>query len=619
MSEIQNLKYMEVVDDVSNINEESYFPIYTGGSRVSYKNVTTTNFSNSTFNFTIQVPSLNTIVDRVIMLKTNIKLIFTGSINSGVTETSQLINAGYDAFRAIPLASNMSNMSVTLGTITNSINIKDLIQPLSRYNNNPLKVRGVQSMAPDCLDQTQNYDDLLGTIRNPLGVFHNTSPMSGISGRGGFPYVIVNNNATGAEIDAVITEYLYVSPFLSNNSCQEKGLVGLKTIEFIFNFQTNLNRIWSHSNKLTTINSIEVKFSKPTLTVKFVSPSITKPVPSLIYYPYYKVERRPTNQNGGLLPGASMDVNTNTIELVSVPRRLYFFARIEDKFLDITRPDSYFSIEGISLTLENQSGLLSNATQQDLYRMSVENGCNMSWAEWSGQKTNFNLSGNPDEYYGAGSVLCIELGKDVGLVDRVPGSLGKFQVQAKLRVTNNTNYPFTTTNSMGQVTIIPTPFTLYMVDVQFGTFVISNGNSMNMLGLPSLVDILNSKQVNSVASLDQQRITGTSFIGGNIFKNIGNFFRKKVVPVAKDIGNELIHDALPKFVRSSLGKIAKSFGLGYAEIEKMYNDSNQNIDNLINKLEMKGYKRKARRKAPARKKGGAKLTRTEMKKLLQRM
>ena len=53
--------------------------------------------------------------------------------------------------------------------------------------------------------------------------------------------------------------------------------------------------------------------------------------------------------------------------------------------LTCTQTDSYATIKNISINFNNQAGLLSSMTQEQLYRNSVQSGlANMSWDESCG-------------------------------------------------------------------------------------------------------------------------------------------------------------------------------------------------------------------------------------------
>jgi hypothetical protein len=115
----------------------------------------------------------------------------------------------------------------------------------------------------------------------------------------------------------------------------------------------------------------------------------------------------------------------------------------------------------LTVTWQNQQ-LLSQATTQDLFNMSIKNGCNMSWSQFIGR---------------TGSVLAVDFGLDLGLApNQAPGSLGNYQ----LGLTCN----FTNTSSQA---ILPT---LYVVVVAEGAFNMTDGSCSHSLGVLSPDDIL---------------------------------------------------------------------------------------------------------------------------------
>ena len=73
---------------------------------------------------------------------------------------------------------------------------------------------------------------------------------------------------------------------------------------------------------------------------------------------------------------------------------------------------------------------MSSASKQDLYKMSVKNGCNMSWQQWAGDAVQ-TLS-NGASFGTVGSVLAIDFGDDIGLDSTLaPGILGTLIVTGK--------------------------------------------------------------------------------------------------------------------------------------------------------------------------------------------
>ena len=64
-------------------------------------------------------------------------------------------------------------------------------------------------------------------------------------------------------------------------------------------------------------------------------------------------------------------------------------------------------------------------TQQQLYNISVENGINMSWGQWSQR---------------VGSILCLAMGKDV--VQLLPGVKELMDITFNINMTNTTYFDY---------------------------------------------------------------------------------------------------------------------------------------------------------------------------------
>ena len=101
--------------------------------------------------------------------------------------------------------------------------------------------------------------------------------------------------------------------------------------------------------------------------------------------------------------------------------------------------DSFFTINSISVNLNNQSGLLSSATQHDLWRISLDNGLQMSWPEWSGKTFVSNISsGVGSTINTCGSILVLNPALNLSLPPFLSsGSVGQFNFQFNINVTNN--------------------------------------------------------------------------------------------------------------------------------------------------------------------------------------
>ena len=132
--------------------------------------------------------------------------------------------------------------------------------------------------------------------------------------------------------------------------------------------------------------------------------------------------------------------------------------------------DSYATIKNISINFNNQAGLLSSMTPEQLYRNSVQSGLvNMSWDEFCGSVIScsgardggfrphpegpyqgvgacvvFGGLDNPGVQYvpTTGTILVLNFAEVIQLTEEfyAPGSLGSFNLQLQVTVQNNQNH-----------------------------------------------------------------------------------------------------------------------------------------------------------------------------------
>jgi hypothetical protein len=129
------------------------------------------------------------------------------------------------------------------------------------------------------------------------------------------------------------------------------------------------------------------------------------------------------------------NLNSNVLSLQTVPSRLYIACKQSTLGTTSTPPvspniygapmtsaaynETCACINSVSLTFNNSSGLLSNATPHDLYYISKKNGLKMSFAQWTANSYQTNTYApssiplvNNMSY---GSVLCIDPSCDLSL------------------------------------------------------------------------------------------------------------------------------------------------------------------------------------------------------------
>ena len=494
---------VKIVDPVLDFSETKVFPVIQGGERTSYKPIISTSYSNSSATFSAPPPSPNVAVSRHVKLVQPVTFTITGNAPIGFP----LIQSGFDAPRAYPCSTNMSTLQIDMNNTSFTINMADTIQALLRYNNCTALKNGNMSTTPTYLDTTQQYSDINGSILNPLNSVVDT-PLGGCDPRGAFPAdSIVNPQSTDEQetIEATVaytfTEDLFLSPLVFGTNEEDVGFVGLQTFQLIINWRSDLSRMWCHD---TTSNanfiSLDVTLGQPTLLFQYKTPSPTTLVPRFKNYDYYEVQRYPTEYGTAVPAGSTIQMSSNNIQLNSIPRHVYVYARKRNSDQTFLDADVYFGIKKISVNWVNNSGLLSNASQQDLYEMSRKNGCDLKWREWSGKSAYFSVGDQNQAIKGPGSVFCMEFGTDIALSpNEAPGLNGLYQLQMEVTIEN-----------LSEEDINPA---LYVVVINEGSFTIENNSAYAQVGVISQTDVMNAQKQEGYNYQDLKFMAGSSFRG----------------------------------------------------------------------------------------------------------
>lgn len=186
--------------------------------------------------------------------------------------------------------------------------------------------------------------------------------------------------------------------------------------------------------------------------------------------------------------------------------------------------DSFLALSGtnpLSINFNNVSGILSSASQYDLYRYSVENGSNQSWYEFSGfaNLTN-NATGGGRKVPTVGAMVVLEFGKDIPLQEDyyAPGSLGAFQLQVNLNCVNQSASAIATQE-------------LVIITMNSGCFVCERGASSTFTGLLTKSDILEVSAQTPYYHSDAKRLVGGGWL--DTLKSVIGRVLPVIAPIAK--------------------------------------------------------------------------------------
>lgn len=145
---------------------------------------------------------------------------------------------------------------------------------------------------------------------------------------------------------------------------------------------------------------ITLSRSNEVLMVTYVNPSVA--VPEQINLPYHTITPYTQQFTDNLHDGTGVTKNLNSIKENQVPSLLYIYARPTLGSKSTLVSDCLFPISRLSLQVASQQGILAEASQEQLYLMSVRNGYTESYQHWCS----------------SGCVVILRMGQDL------PGSPG---------------------------------------------------------------------------------------------------------------------------------------------------------------------------------------------------
>jgi len=550
---------------LADITDNLTFAVQSGAANTTYQQFTAVSTSNSSITYTIQIPSESIVINRELLVSTGITWSLSiPNVASGALALQWGSNAALQAF---PFNKLITTATATINNTTVSINEQDVIDCLLRFNDSRELYR-YNSTTPTLPDQAYlKYSDAVGANNNPLASWENQSYDLDQAPRGAFPVSIVyaeytTENGTIATTTSIndlsntysggstlatykivfntqVVEPLFLSPFIfSNPQYNCGGIAGVNTINFVFNIDSTAKRLMSLASSVgggaATITLGRAyggsTFTNPfqggntRMLFNFLSTQASDLIPSRNVSPYLDFPRylSQSTQNPAITAnGGSATITSQNIQLNQLPD--YFIIAVRKPMSNQTIYDSasFFTINNISINLNNQAGLLSSATQPDLWRISVNNCSSQSWTEFSGQSVATNpATGFPLAIDTTGSILVLNPAKDLSLPDYLScSSIGQFNFQFSINVTNNYS-----TDIQPEILVIT---------ANSGIFVTQAGSSVIYTGILTkqiVVDTKAEKSADPIQSAEFKRM-----VGGNIH-NMGSGAVKRM---AQHLGKKL--------------------------------------------------------------------------------
>ena len=189
-----------IMDDrIANLTDNITYAVMKGAQQITTAEFKSTSQSTSSIVFNVVVPSLETVIDRHVMLRATIRLKITGL----AANNKQLINYGLrDCLGPFPLHQLINTMSCTINNNTVSANTRDLLPALLRMMDNRELAR-YNNTSPVAYDQYLNYSDMLAANNNSFsGVDGVSDPF--IRPRGAFPLDQGSSSEPGTAAAALV-------------------------------------------------------------------------------------------------------------------------------------------------------------------------------------------------------------------------------------------------------------------------------------------------------------------------------------------------------------------------------------------------------------------------------
>jgi len=594
-----DFKKILVKDPRLMVTDQLAYAVRKGGQSIVSQRQSAIAQSTSSVNFNVQIPSEQTVVDRRVWIKSTVAIQF--QTNAGYP----LVYGQNISLAAFPYHQCASTVQTTLNNNVTSINIRDVLPFLIRSNDSrelskacsstPCKADSFAkpSSAAGMFGQSRRFTDNAGQLsfmtpqpNNNLGGWEQNidGDITGNAAYAGYGSAVAVGGAVNTANDAPVqlfgstssyasavaqdptnpTSYSYwvlvfttiepvlCQPFLwSDPVSNTQGIYGLQTVQLQYNM-TNANRAFRIVEErpsgvislvgdalISSINNTELIF-------KYITPKPSDLLPARNVIPLLTYDRYFSNATLSADLGANFantaTLTSNTYNLTQVPDKICIFVRQKMSSVKPTQNDYVPTITNISLNFNNNAGLLSSATLQDLYYYSVKAGSNQSFNEFCGQANSLdplggagaNVQNNSQIMATVGSYLMLGFSDVIQLTEDMyaPGSLGNFQLQFTLTLSS-------------KLALASNNLELVVVVVNSGIMVTDRGQTSTYTGILTKQDVLDASQQEPLNEMDVRRIVGSGHLdsGRALPMSVCNALLKKVGHLADkgmDKGKELV-------------------------------------------------------------------------------
>ena len=444
------LKDAVIVTDSRLLEKTVHRPVLEGASEILYKTWEPTSASNSGITFSCNTPLQGAEIDRNIQIlvpcRVSCSAVWTAGQNG-----QYLAQPNKIGIRSYPIHKALNVLELGLNNQRFRVNIGEIITGLEHLNTSrKLKLLEYSKSATYGTCQSQRFSDMNLGIRSGLSTFEDS--ISGISPQN-FPFTVYSNTpaavgntyTASCTIDLVSIESLWLSPcYWGDWENNFDAFCNVSHLDCNLKFCSNPafrmiaidNTDANGNDRGGTVNgNLQVSFTasdnfsysdlEPRLFVQYIKPQHPRSIEKPIVYPYYQIDNFKTTHKTTIASYSSDVIEFNDILLHKLPSKIYIWARKPNStFLsDPFTPDCFLGIDKLELFWNNRT-VLSEAHKGQLYDLSVKNGLQLEYAQWSGYLLNKNLNvlGNfgtqPAQFGGTGAIFCVDP-LDLGLDSQI--------------------------------------------------------------------------------------------------------------------------------------------------------------------------------------------------------
>ena len=453
---------------------------------------------------------------------------------------------------------------IDTATNANAQNLRPVVYTVGTDGNEPAVVdnaftstrpQAYHSYANNTLAYDMNRPAGSTWYHKPRGSYKIEAIWAGTADRGTSRVPLASD--TEVYVRFTVTEPLLLSPFVFGDPDGKQGFYGIQTMNFQMNIAPTANRAWRSVGYLGgaqpyTKTASVVKFENSRLIFNFLTPHASDMLEPRNVVPYYELpiyrsttglqdlaaRTQQIDATGLFIEPPGLTIFSSNIQLNCVPDKLIIFVRKTVGNLQCHDTDSYLTIKKCVVQWNNQAGLLSSHTPEQLYRASVHSGLNnLTWDEFSGTTVtvgNYRGTGAGAEprapYTGVGaistldasrianggmpgiqltpttgSILVLNFADVIQLTEEyyAPGSLGSFNLQVQLDVQNNHSTIWQSKD-----------YEMVIMPMNTGVFVNEKGTSSTFIALLTKEDVIQASSQEPYTYHEVKRMVGGSFLSG---------------------------------------------------------------------------------------------------------